>query len=189
MGEGEEGFCAALVEHRLNRTGLLVKLDKGFDEGVYCVYVHYDDLAARIGNVAARREAMRYGTLILEQMGRTAGYALGDIEDASRSSDPRRRRDLECTFLSFPITANDGCFHDTALKQQFRLALLRVDQEWDQIKARRDMQRHRGRREVFRQRLGTLLDGEAYRQVDAATKERLLAEVTALAFPAKGLER
>ena len=98
----------------------------------------------------------------------------------------RRRRDLECTFLSFPLTMDNGHWHDTAMKQQFRLALLRANQEWDQIKARRDTQRHLGRREAFGQRLGALLEGDAYRHLDAATKERLLAEVTELAFSPKG---
>jgi len=186
--DGGEEFCEALTEHRLGRTGVQIKLDKGFAEGVYCVYVEYDRLAERVGFEAARREAMQYGALLKEQLGRTAGYALGDTEDASRSGDKRRRRDLECTFLSFPLTMDDGHWHDTAMKQRFRLAVLRADQELDQIKARRDTQRHRGRQEAFRQRLSTMLDGDAYRQLDAETKEHLLAEVTALAFPPKGRE-
>ena len=40
----------------------------------------------------------------------------------------------------------------------------------------------------FRQKLETLLEAEAYRQLDGTTKERLLAEITALAFPPKGRE-
>jgi hypothetical protein len=50
-------------------------------------------------------------------------------------------------------------------------------------------QRHSSRRGRFRQRLDALLAGEVYRHVDAATRERLLAEVTALAFPPRGMER
>ena len=87
-GDGEEEYCEALAQHRLGRTGVWIKLDKGFEEGVYCVYVEYDGLASRVGFEAARREAMQYGALLKEQLGRTAGYALGDTEDASRSGDP-----------------------------------------------------------------------------------------------------
>lgn len=47
--------------------------------------------------------------------------------------------------------------------------------------------RRQGRVEAFRRRLGTLLEDESYRHVEAATKERLLAEVTELVFPPKGL--
>ena len=32
---------AALVEQRLGRQGLEVKLDRGFEDGVYCVYVEF----------------------------------------------------------------------------------------------------------------------------------------------------
>ena len=35
LGEGE---YEALAEHRLGRSGLVVKLDKGFDPGVYYIY-------------------------------------------------------------------------------------------------------------------------------------------------------
>ncbi len=43
IGDGESG--AALAEERLRRTGLQGKLDKGFAEGTYCVYVEFDDEA------------------------------------------------------------------------------------------------------------------------------------------------
>ena len=69
---------------------------------------------------------------------------------------------------------------------RFRLALLRADQQWDQAQAGMDTQRRAGRQDAFRRRLDALLDGESYRHLDAATKERLLAEVTALVFPLKG---
>ena len=36
---------AVLVEQRLGRQGLEVKLDRGFEDGVYCVYVECGDLA------------------------------------------------------------------------------------------------------------------------------------------------
>lgn len=187
-GDGEEDFCEALAEHRLGRTGVRIKLDKGFEEGIYCIYVEYPGLADRVGFAAARREAQRYGALLKARLGRMPGHTLGEMEDASRSGDPRRRRDLECTFLHFPLATDDGAWHDAAVKEQFRIALLRADQEWDQGQARGDMQRRQGRQEAFRRRLGALLEGEDYRQVDAATKERLLAELPALAFPSKGRE-
>jgi hypothetical protein len=44
------------------------------------------------------------------------------------------------------------------------------------------------RREQFRQRLGMLLEGEAYQHLAASMKDRLLAEVPALAFSRKGRE-
>jgi hypothetical protein len=54
------------------------------------------------------------------------------------------------------------------------------------MQAGRDEERRDSRRARFRQLLGTLLDGEAYRHVDAATKERLLAEVTTLVYSPRG---
>ena len=89
------------------------------------------------------------------------------------------------TFLSFAVTADDGRYHDAAIKEQFRIALLRAQQECDQFQARAGEQRRDSRRDRFQRRFDTLLAGEAYRHVDAATRERLLAEVTELAFPPK----
>lgn len=79
-----------------------------------------------------------------------------------------------------------GGRRDAAIKERFRIALLRADPEWDQHQAGADERRRGSRREQFRQRLGTLLEGKAYRQLEAATKECLLTEVTALIFPPKG---
>ena len=54
----EDGESSAvLVEQRLGRQGLEVKLDRGFEDGGYCVYVEYEVLASRIGFTAARRQA------------------------------------------------------------------------------------------------------------------------------------
>ena len=188
IGDGEEDFGEALAEHRLGRTGVQITLDKGFEEGVYCIYVNYGSLASRVGFLAAQREAQHYGALLKNHLSRITDYGLGEMEDASRSGDPRRRRDLESTFLDFPVVTDDGSWHDDAMKQQFRVALLRADQEWDQAQARSDSHRRQVRVEAFRRRLGTLLEGESYRHVDAATKERLLADVTALVFQPKGRE-
>lgn len=187
LGEGES--YEALAVHRLGRSGLLVKLDKGFSPGVYCVYVEYDGLADRIGVTAARKEALDYVTRLKGQLAGAAGWDLGETEDPSLMSERHRKRDLETTFLSFGVTADDGRFHDAALKEQFRVALLRADQEWDQRQAHAEERRRDSRRERFRQRLGTLLASEAYRQVDAATRERLLGDIPALAFPTRGRER
>jgi hypothetical protein len=188
-GLDEEESYQSLAEHRLGRSGLLVKLDRGFEEGVYGVCIEYEGLADRVGFSAARRQALDYAGRLRGQLDGAAGYATGAIEDASRSGDPRRKRDVEATFLSLAVTSDDGRWHDEAIKERFRLALLRADQQWDQGQARRDEERRDGRRERFRQRLDALLAGEAYRHVDGATRERLLAEVTALAFPPRGMER
>jgi hypothetical protein len=116
-----------------------------------------------------------------------SGYVLGETEDASRTSDPRRRRDLELTFLSFPVLTSDGRFHDAAMREQFRVAFLRAGQAWEQEEARGQTQRRNTRQERLRRQLAALLDGDAYAAVDAATKERLLAEVPVLAFPPRGI--
>ena len=69
------------------------------------------------------------------------------------------------------------------------MALLRAGQEWDQAQAGADTQRRHSRQERFRRQLATLLEGEGYARVDGAVKERLLKEIPALAFPARGIER
>jgi len=186
-GEAEGEVFLALVEQRLGRLGLHVKLDKGFEEGSYAVYVEFDDLASRVGFAAARRQAVEYCGLLKSELARCSGQSLGGIEDASRSGDPRRKRDLELTYLAFPVFAGDGRFHDDTVKEEFRLALLRAGQQWDQCQARADTRRHDSRRNAFRLRLGALLAGDAYAAVDSAIKERLLDEIPALAFPARGL--
>jgi hypothetical protein len=184
--DGEEAY-ELLADHRLGRGGLEVKLDKGFDDGVYCVYVEFGEAAARIGCAAARRMAGDYCARLKGQLGRSPGFTLGATEDGSRSGDPRRRRDLELTFLCFPITADDGRFHNAAMKESFRLAFLRTGQAWDQEQAQAQSLRRRSREDDFRRRLDRLLDGEAYVGIDAAVKERLLEEVPGLAFPPRGI--
>jgi hypothetical protein len=125
-GDGEEESYSVLAEQRLGRRGLHVKLDKGFDEGAYCVYVEFDALSDRVGFAAARRLAGAYCGLLKEQMSRLAGCTLGETEDPSRESGPRRKRDLELTFLSFPVETGDGRNHDAALRESFRVASLRA---------------------------------------------------------------
>jgi hypothetical protein len=186
-GDGEGETSCVLADHRLGRRGLQVKLDKGFDEGTYCLYVEFEQLAERVGFTAACRSAGEYCTVLKEQLGRLPGFALGETEDASRTGDPRRKRDLELTFLSFPVEMNDGRFHDAAMQEQFRVAFLRAGQEWEQADARGQTHRRHSRQERFRQQLAGLLDGDAYAAVDAATKERLLAEVPGLAYPPRGV--
>jgi len=112
---------------------------------------------------------------------------LGRIEDASRTGDERRKRDLEATFLSFPVTTGDGRFHDGETKEDFNVAFLPAGQVWDQVEARAQEQRRKSREEGFRHRLARLLQGPAYTGIDATTKERLLAEVPALAFAKRGI--
>ena len=52
-GIGDEESSGALVRQRLDRTGLVVTLDKGFEEGTYCVWV---ELCGVVAYVAMRRE-------------------------------------------------------------------------------------------------------------------------------------
>ena len=183
-----EDESETLAEHRLGRSDLLVKLDRGFEPGVYGVTIEYHSLSDRVGFAAARRQALDYAARLHGQMARTEGYAIDDIDDASQSGDPRRKHDLECRFLYFALTSEDDCWHDDDIKDCFRIALLRADQQRDQNQAGLDERRREDRRERFRQRLDELLKGREYRQVDAATKERLLAEVTAMVFPPRGRE-
>ena len=177
---------AALVEQRLGRQGLEVKLDRGFEDGVYCSYVQYEVLASRIGFAAARRQAGEFCALLKGRVAACSGCSLGEVEDASRTGDPRRRRDLELTYLAFPVLTADGRCHDDAVKEEFRIALLQAGQQWDQVQAGAQTQRRHTRREEFRRQLRGLLDGDAYRHVDNATKEQLLDEVSTLAFPPRG---
>jgi len=187
-GDEKENW-APLAEHRLDRTGLHVKLDKGFEEGTYCVYVEFDDLAARQSFTGARRAAVAYCAGLKGQLARSEGYAFGDIEDGSRTGDARRRRNLEGTFLSFTVTVADGQYHDSDVREDFRAAFIRAGQAWDQIEARAQAQRRKGREEDFRRRLARVLEGAEYAGMDAATKERLLSEVPPLAFGRRDIER
>jgi hypothetical protein len=187
MDKGE-GEVSLLADHRLDRLGLHVKLDKGFTEGTYAVYVEFDELAARVGFASARRAASEYCGSLKEHLGRSNEYVLGETEDPSRSGDPRRRRDLEATFLSFAVEAGDGEFHDDAITEQFRVAFLRAGQARDQAQARAEEERRDRRQRGFRQRLDELLAGDAYRHLDVATRDRLREDVTALACPPRRLE-
>jgi hypothetical protein len=188
-GIDDEESDATLAHEQLGRTGLEFTLDKGFAQGNYCVYVEFDQLAARAGFAAARKKAGDYCTLLREQLGQFPAYTLRTIEDGSRTGDPRRRRDLEATFLSFAIDTDDGRYHDAGMRKDFRLAFLRAGQAWDQVEARAQTKHRHSRQQHFRQQLAGLLDGEAYAHLDAATKERLLADISALAFLPRGLER
>jgi hypothetical protein len=183
----EEAY-ETLAEHRLGRTGLVVKLDRGFEQGVYGIVVDYDELAGKVGFSAARRRALDYAARLKGQLSRMDRYEVEEMEDASQSGDQRRKRDLESTFLSFAVTTDDGRWRDPDMKERFQVALLRTDQQRDQMQAREDARRRDGRRQAFRRRLDTLLSGEPYRTIEGATKERLLAEVTDLAFPPRGRE-
>jgi hypothetical protein len=186
-GEGEEETHVQLADNRLDRLGLRVKLDRGFQEGVYNVVVEYDELAERVGFAAARKIAGRYCHLLKEQLGRACGHALGEIEDESRTGNSRRKRDLEMTYLSFAVGTSDSRFHDRALQEQFRVGFLRTDQAWQQAEAGDQTRRRHTKQERFRRQLAELLAGEQYAGVDAAAKERLLDDVTALAFPPRGI--
>ena len=93
-----------LVEHRLSRGGLQVKLDKGFEKGLSGVGEEYDELAARVG--IRCRTPKGQGDCRLSQKASDplrSGWGPAEIEDSSHTADPARKRDLEATFLSFPV--------------------------------------------------------------------------------------
>jgi hypothetical protein len=113
-------------------------------------------------------------------------YSPDEIEDPSRSAGPRKKRDLELTYLTFPVVMHNGEFHDDAVKKEFGVALLRGGQQWDQMRAGAETKRHELRRVTFRRQLGELLGSDAYRHVDAKTKTQLLDDVTPLVFPSLG---
>ena len=173
-----------MAEHRLDRMGLVVKLDKGFKKGTYCIYVEYDELAHRVGfappavrrgNIATRSRriwAGSQGAALAKPM--THRVPLGQVGNATW-------RLHSCLFRSRP---DDRHSNDPAMTKQFRVALLRADQECDQTQARSNALRRNKRRTTFQERLATVLAGEAYQHVDAVTKERLLADVTGIVFPA-----
>jgi hypothetical protein len=156
-----------LAEHRQDRAGLRVKSD-------------------RVGFSAAHRVAREYCAHVKAHLSRVMRGDIGETDDASRAAGPGRKRDLESTFLSFPVRLGGRHINDTAMTRQFRVALLRADQQWDQIQARSHALHRDMRRAAFQQRLATVLAGEAYQHVDAVTKERLLADVTGIVFPAAG---
>ena len=184
--DGEEAY-ELLADHRLGRGGVEVKLDKGFAEGTYCVYVEFPDLAERVGFTAAHRQGVAYCERLRAELARLTRHSVGDIEDPSYMGHPRRKRDLELTYLTFPLLTCDSRCHDDGVKEEFRLALLRAGQQWDQEEARGQTRRRHSREDEFRRRLDRLLDGEAYAALDATLKERLLAEVPGLAFPPRGI--
>ena len=149
----------------------------------------FNDLASRVGVAAAHRRAGEYcGSLKGLQLDRFAGHSVGKTEDASRRAGPGRNRDLELTYLTFPVVMADGRFHDNAVLKEFRTVVLRTGQQWDQVQARTDMQKQERRRDAFRLRFGELLAGDTYQHLDKVTKDQLLDEVPELAFPPRGHE-
>ena len=186
--EGDEESVAPLIEQRLAREGLVVKLDRGFDEGTYSVYVHFNELASRIGFGAVRRRAEEFCGLLHAQLDRFAGHSLGETEYASGIGVPRKQREPEVMYVTFPVVMADGRCRDNAMKKEFQLAVLRTGQQWEQEQARVDTQRLEARRDAFRIQLGALLDGDGYQHLDKPTKDRLLDEVPAVAFPPRGIE-
>ncbi len=185
--EGGESY-AVLAEQRLGREGLHIKLDRGFQEGTYCVYVHFTELASRVGFAPARRRAEEFCGLLKTQLDRFAGHSLGETEYASGIGVPRKQREAAVMYVTFELVMADRRFRDEAMKKEFHAAVLRAGQRWDQEQARFDTQRQEGRRDAFRVQLGALLAGDAYQHLDKATKDRLLEEVPPLAFPLRGLE-
>jgi hypothetical protein len=79
LGKGES--YESLAEHQLGRSGLVVKLDRGFEQGVYGIVVEYGEMAARVGFSAARRQALDYAARLRGQLSRMAGYEVEEMED------------------------------------------------------------------------------------------------------------
>ncbi len=186
--EGSEESVEPLIEQRLAREGFTLKLDRGFEEGSYCVYVHFDELASRLGYAAAHRRAEEYCNLLRAQLERFAGHAVGETEEASTVGRTRRRKEEDFHYVAFPVAMSDGRYRDATMKKEFQLAVVRAGQQSEQEQARVDTQRLEARRDAFRLRLRDLLAGEPYQQVDKPTKDLLLEEVPMLAFPARGIE-
>jgi hypothetical protein len=191
-GGREEEPYAPLVDAPVYRGGLHVKLDKGFDEGTYYVYVEFDGMSSRTSFAAARRAAQEYCPLLKGELDRLPGYSTGEIEDSTLTGDSGQNGDLGPNFLCFPIETSDGRYHDDAIKKQFRVAFARVGRVLDQAQAgeQADAKTHRrhARQERFRDQLDMLLHGDAYAGLDPALRERLLYEVPALAFPRRQIE-
>jgi hypothetical protein len=177
-----------LVEEPLPREGLLLKLERGFDPGIYCVYVHFDDLASRVGYVPARRRAEEFCRLLANQLDRFAGHSSGEIKYAAGIDVFEPRRQSETMVVGFDTLRADGRYRDKVMMDHFRLAVVRAGQEWDQRQAQGGTQRQDAKRDSFRRQLDTLLGGDAYRHLDVDTRVRLLEEVPPMAFPARGHE-
>ncbi len=126
---GNEEPEAAQVLARLPVHGrkIRVTLDKGFKEGVYCIHLEYDDLADAKGVPSASKTAMDYASLLRMRLSEFAGYSVGELDDASRHAGPGRRRDLESTFVSFPVEYADARWHDREITERFQLALNRAN--------------------------------------------------------------
>jgi hypothetical protein len=125
----EEAAKALLAVHRLRQKGLEVKLDKGFEPGVYGVTVEYGESAQRIGFTPARRQARDYATRLHGQLSQMAGNTVDKLDDGSLNAGQGQKRDLEGTFLTFAVTTDDGSWHDAAMKENFRTALVRTERE------------------------------------------------------------
>ncbi len=189
-GEGDkESWQEPLIEQRQAREGLVLKLDRGFEEGTYCVYVHFHELTSRVGYAGARQRAEEYCGMLKSQIDRFAGHTLGETEDAFGAGRSARPKHEQLYYLTFPVVMMGGRFRDQAMKKEFQAAVVRASQQWDQTQSRMDAQKQDSRRDAFRLQFDALLDREAYQHLDKATKERLLEEVPALAFPPRGINR
>jgi hypothetical protein len=81
---GDRGPDGLPAGQRPGRTGLEVKLDRGFAAGTCGVIPENDDLAERVGITAARRAAGDYLALPREQFGRVPGWVREMDEDELR---------------------------------------------------------------------------------------------------------
>lgn len=188
-GKGETEVYRLLDDYRLDRPGLRVKLERGFEQQedgeqpTYYVSVEFDELAERIGFQAAHEQAGKYCALLKSQLIGSAGYSIGETENATHTEDPNKQNPGD-TLMTIPIIPDDGRYDDAAMMRAFRPAKMRAWMQWDA-----DAKRHDNRRTAFRTRLAGLLDGDAYSHLDGATRQRLLEEVPAIAFLPKGVDR
>src|SRR5689334_16972545 len=100
------------------------------------VVVQFDARAVGEGVASGHCTDQEFCDLLREQMGRSPDYKVGRSDDACREGGSGRKRDLEVTFLTLRLKADDGQFDDADVREQFRLALLRASQGWEQEEAR-----------------------------------------------------
>lgn len=171
-----------LAVQQLDQSGLHLKLEKGFKRGSYDVHVEFGELAAWIGFDDARRIARDYCVRLKGELDRLPDYTIGKIEDISLTSGPDRKTNLDAAILSFHLKTCNRRESDDAVEEQFKVACMRTAHSRDQEQAHAQTLRRNSRQEKFRERLDQLLKGDAYASIAPAVRERLLVEVSALAF-------
>jgi hypothetical protein len=119
----------ALVEYLHTSTGLHGTIEAD-GQGYYLVRVAFDGLLPQLGFLAARQKALAYGVFVQEALNDRGGCFVGDIDGLSRRGRPRKKLDLERTFVSFLIKSDDGSGYDAFMAKRFRRSLRWADQLW-----------------------------------------------------------